>query len=95
MEQLYGLHPDDHRRYSRVAGASDAFQIEDTVHRCQDVIHHPLPPPPLEVGVYMHWFLVKGIKPRIPENAVPSKLVKWHQDKVCNDAINSVTSCIP
>lgn len=86
MEQLYGMNSDDRRRYSKIAGASDAFQIDDTLHRCQDLIHQPLPPPPLEVGVSMHWFIVNGIKPRIPENAVPSQVVKWHQDKVCSAA---------
>eukprot|EP00892_Ulva_mutabilis_P000237 jgi/Ulvmu1/10213/UM060_0013.1 len=82
MEQLYGVNPDDRRRYSQVSGAPEAFQIDDTLHRCQDIIHQPLPPPPVEVGVSMHWFLVNGIKPRIPENAVPSQLIQWHQDKI-------------
>ena len=84
MEQLYGFSSSDRRRYSQVAGAPDTFRLDDTLHRCEDVINKDLPPTPVDAGLQLHWFLVNGIKPRIPENEVPRELIKWHQDKVCH-----------
>jgi hypothetical protein len=82
IEQMYGFSSTDRRRYSQIAGAPDTFQVKDTLHRCEDVINRDLPRAPADLGMRMHWFLVKGVKPRIPENAVPQKLIQWHQDKV-------------
>ena len=82
MEQMYGFTSSDRRRYSQVAGAPEAFKLNDTLHRCEDVINRDLPPTPVDAGLQMHWFLVNGIKPRIPENEVPRELIQWHQDKV-------------
>jgi hypothetical protein len=83
MEPMYGFSSSDKRRYSQVAGAPDAFRLDDTLHRCEDVISRNLPPTPVEAVLQMHWFLVNGIKPRIPENKVPRELIQWHQEKVC------------
>lgn len=75
MDPMHGFGASDRRRYAAVAGASDVFYVQDTLHSCEDLVYEPPPSPPVEVGVLMHWFLVRGIKPRIPENAVPAALL--------------------
>lgn len=77
FDQIHGFGAADRRRYAALAGATDVFYVEETLHRCEDLIYEPMPHPPVEVGVTMHWFLVKGVKPRIPENAVPRELLEY------------------
>jgi TATA box binding protein associated factor (TAF) len=76
VDQMHGFGASDRRRYGAVAGATDVFYIQDALHNCDDLIYEPLPRPPVEVGVLAHWFLVEGVKPRTPENAVPRQLLE-------------------
>ena len=76
VDQMHGTSASDRRRYATVAGTSDVFYVQDTLHNCEDLIYEPLPRPPVEVGVLVHWFLVQGVKPRTPENAVPRQLLE-------------------
>ena len=73
---MHGFGASDRRRYAALAGASDVFYVQDALHNCDDLIYEPLPKPPVEVGVLVHWFLVEGVKPRTPENAVPRQLLE-------------------
>lgn len=81
-DQLHGFSPADRRRYATVAGAADTFYVQDSLHRCEDLVYEPLPRPPVEVGVSTHWLLVRGVKPRTPENAVPRELLAHLRQKV-------------
>jgi hypothetical protein len=76
VDQMHGFCATDRRRYASLAGAPDVFYVEDTLRNCDDLIYEPLPQPPAEVGVLVHWFLVNGVKPRIPENAVSRELLE-------------------
>lgn len=87
VDQMHGFGASDRRRYASLAGASDVFYVEDTLRNCDDLIYEPLPQPPVEVGVLVHWFLVNGVKPRIPENAVSRELLERIRSQVCEPAL--------
>ena len=83
VDQMHGFGATDRRRYATLAGATDVFYVQDTLHNCADLVYEPLPAPPVEVGPLVHWFLVEGIKPRTPENAVPRQLLDKARSQVC------------
>lgn len=82
VAQMHGFGASDRRRYAAVSGAPHLHYVQDRVHSCEELVYRPLPAPPVESGPIMHWLLVEGVKPRIPENAVPRQLLEATRSKV-------------
>lgn len=76
-----GLHPWDRRRFVQLAGAPGCFRVAATLHSNEAIMHQPLPAPPSEAGLQVHWLLIGGVKPRTPENMVPRRLVQHFQQR--------------
>lgn len=66
---MYGLsNTSDPSRFVRVAGQAQVLRVADPVLPLDVVLEKPLPSPPWEAGLRIHWLAVDGKQPRIPEN---------------------------
>ena len=50
------------------AAGDDVFYVDDEVVDFTAVLAQPLPPPPLDVTVSVHWLAIEGVQPSIPPN---------------------------
>lgn len=69
VEPLYGFGGKHPARFARAAGFPDVFYVEDRDLNIDQVIEAPLPKVPVDIGVMVHWLVVDGVQPAIPENA--------------------------
>ena len=58
-------------RFLRAEGMPDTFFMPDREVNLDDEIRAPLPKPPTETMLAMHWLAVEGVQPAIPENPAP------------------------
>ncbi|KAK9673835.1 hypothetical protein RND81_12G192800 [Saponaria officinalis] len=68
VEPIYGFASNDPLRFKRVAGHHDLFYVNDSDLELKNITEAPLPRPPLDTSVSVHWLAVEGVQPAIPEN---------------------------
>ena len=69
LQPVYGLSStSDPSRFVRVAGQAQVLRVADPILPLDAVLEKPLPSPPWEAGLRIHWLAVDGKQPRIPEN---------------------------
>jgi len=69
LQPVYGLsNTSDPSRFVRVAGQAQVLRVADPILPLDAVLGKPLPSPPWEAGLRIHWLAVNGKQPRIPEN---------------------------
>ena len=51
------------------AAGDDVYYVEDEVVDFTAVLSRPLPPPPVDCSVSVHWMAIEGVAPALPHNA--------------------------
>lgn len=66
---MYGIsNTSDPFRFVKLAGHAQVMRVSDPVVPVETVLETPLPLPPWEAGVRIHWLAIDGRQPNVPEN---------------------------
>ncbi len=69
VEPVYGIsNTSDPFRFVKLAGHAQVMRVSDPVLPVEAVLETPLPLPPWEAGVRVHWLAIDGRQPNVPEN---------------------------
>lgn len=83
-EPLYGFVSSQPPRFCR-AGPG-VFYLEDPELNLGDMLAEPLPPPPREPSLTMHWLAVDGVQPNIPQNPSPEEIAEMEAERLAEVA---------
>lgn len=69
VEPVYGIsNTSDPFRFVKLSGHAQVMRVSDPVVPVDAVLETPLPLPPWEAGVRIHWLAIDGRQPNVPEN---------------------------
>jgi hypothetical protein len=69
VEPIYGIsNTSDPFRFVKLAGHAQVMRVSDPILPIDSVLQTPLPSPPWEAGLRMHWLAIDGRQPNVPEN---------------------------
>ena len=69
VEPVYGIsNTSDPFRFVKLAGHAQVMRVSDPVVPVETVLETPLPLPPWEAGLRIHWLAIDGRQPNVPEN---------------------------
>ena len=79
----------------RAVGHPDVFYVEDRELTIEQVVEAPLPQCPVDIGVMMHWLVVNGVQPSIPENAPLEPRKKKQRSRANQASTRAVGKAVP